>query len=72
MLLHYDNMITDENNKKNPQAYYVLSGARRKTGIETLEISPRSIGHKIHTYIAFISDDRERISMSTNIGEIEY
>ena len=51
---------------------YILNGARRKTGIETLEISPRSKIHKIHTYIAFISDDRESISMSTYVGEIEY
>lgn len=72
MLLAYDDMITDINNKKEPKAYHLLSGARRKTGTETLEIHPRSKGNTLHTYIAFISDDRERISMSTYVGEIVF
>ena len=72
MLLAYDNMFIDLNNNLKPRAYYSLSGARRKDGIDTLEIHSSSKGHKIHTYIAFISDDRERISMSTYVGEIEY
>ncbi len=72
MLLAYDNMLVDINGKKTPKAYYLLSGARRKDGKETLEIRPASKGNTLHTYISFISDDRERISMSTYVGEIVY
>jgi hypothetical protein len=72
MVLAYDDMIVDINNEKQPKAYYLLSGARRNTGNETLEIHSPSKGHTLHTYIAFISDNRERISMSTYLGEIVY
>lgn len=59
----------DSYGKHKPAAYYLLSGARRKSGMETLEIPLRSKGNTLHTYIAFISDDRERISMSTYVGK---
>ncbi len=72
MLLAYDDMIFNSTNEKKPMAYKMLSGARRKTQMETLEIAPISKGHTLHTYIAFISDDRESISTSTYVGEIEY
>lgn len=72
MLIAYDDMVLDSHNHKNPKAYMILSGARRKTQMETLEIGPISKGHRLHTYIAFISDDRESISTSIYVGEIEY
>jgi len=72
MLLAYDDMLMDSNNKKKADAYYLLSGARRNTEMETLEIAFPSKGNTLHTYIAFISDDRQRVSMSTYVGEIVY
>ncbi len=72
MLLAYDDMFFESDGHKKPKAYMMLSGARRKTKMETLEIAPISIGHTLHTYIAFISDDREHISTSTYVGEIVF
>jgi len=49
----------------------MLSGARRRAGQETLEIAERLEKNQIvHAWIAFISDDRQHISMSTYLGEI--
>jgi hypothetical protein len=70
MLLAYDHLNVDYMNK--PKAFFTLSGTRRKDGMDTLEIPSPFKGHALHTYIAFISDDRERISMSTYVGEIVY
>lgn len=50
----------------------MLSGARRKAGYESLEIDKFKKGHEIHTWIAFISDDRQHISMSTYVGKIDF
>jgi len=50
----------------------IFSGARRRDGKETIEISEKYKGTIFHTWISFISDDRMSISMSTYIGEIEY
>jgi hypothetical protein len=72
MLLAYDHLNVDQTNKPNPKAFFTLSGARRKAGMETLEIPSHFKGHALHTYIAFISDDREHISMSSYVGEIVY
>ena len=72
MLLAYDHMNVDQINMPAPKAFFILSGARRKAGMDTLEIPAHFKGHAFHTYIAFISDDRERISMSTYVGEIVY
>ncbi|SFH50755.1 DUF6266 family protein [Pedobacter insulae] len=52
--------------------YWMLSGARRKVGKETLKVGKSDKPKVLHTYIAFISDDRQRISMSTYLGEIVY
>lgn len=56
---------------------YVLSGARRKDGADELEVSIRRQGQPgfkkddfIETYIAFISDDRKRISDSVYVGRV--
>ena len=49
-----------------------LSGARRNEGKDLIKLQ----GHKTHSvfqvYIAFISDDRERVSKSSYIGEITF
>lgn len=66
----YNLSHTGGNKKK--EAYYMLSGARRKTGKESLEIPAHVKGDVLHAYIAFISDDRERVSMSTYLGEITF
>ncbi len=51
-------------------AEMILSGARRKAGYETLAWDGFKEGKEIHIWIAFISDDRQQISMSTYVGEI--
>lgn len=61
----------------NRDANYLLSGARRNEGAEELKVSIRP-GNQvafpkdefIETYIAFISDDRKRISNSVYVGRV--
>jgi hypothetical protein len=53
-------------------AKFMVSGARRNAERETLELWSGSRGNNYHTWIAFISDDRQQISMSTYLGEIVF
>lgn len=46
------------------------SGARRKAGHETLSMDKLKNVKEVHTWIAFISDDRQKISKSTYTGKI--
>jgi len=48
----------------------ILSGAKRKKGQETLKMTGLAKGCVHHVWIAFISDDRQEISMSTYLGEV--
>jgi hypothetical protein len=77
MLLAFDVTAFDKNIKnkdanKKRESYYMLSGARRKTGAEMLELPSVAKGHTFHTYIGFISDDRESVSISNYLGEITF
>ncbi|MNE91713.1 hypothetical protein D3C80_1893580 [compost metagenome] len=61
----------------NNTAEYLLSGARRNEGSEELKVSlvPKTNNNAnkdeyIETYIAFISDDRKRISDSVYVGRV--
>ena len=78
MLLAFDATAFEHNsesknaNHKKKEAYYMISGARRKAHTETLEIPSSAKGHSLHTYISFISDDRECVSISTYVGEIVF
>ena len=56
----------------NNSAEFMLSGARRKAAHETLDMFGVDKGNEVHTWIAFISDDRQKISMSTYVGKIIY
>lgn len=51
-------------------AFYITSGARRSTGQDFLEVCTGKSGQVFETYIAFISDDRKKISKSTYTGQI--
>lgn len=51
-------------------AFYTTSGARRRAGQETLQVCSGKPGQVFETYIAFISDDRKKISKSTYTGQI--
>lgn len=51
-------------------AFYMLSGARRNAQQEILEVCSGKPGQIFETYIAFISDDRKKISKSTYTGQI--
>lgn len=51
-------------------AEIMLSGARRSAGHETLRTDNFEKINEVHTWIAFISDDRQKISMSTYTGKI--
>ncbi len=57
-------------NTKSNAVDMISSGARRKAGQETLNIDSFKKGQEIHTWIAFISDDRQHISMSSYVGMI--
>jgi hypothetical protein len=62
MVLVFD---TEKNN-----AYYLTSGARRNTKMDTLIIPPSAKTQTLHTWIAFIADNRERVSMSSYLGMV--
>jgi len=51
-------------------SFYLLSGARRNSGQELLEVYSGSPGQTYETYIAFISDDRKKVSKSIYTGQI--
>lgn len=51
-------------------AFYILSGARRAAGQEMLAVPAQETGQAIETYIAFISDDRKSVSLSTYTGQV--
>jgi hypothetical protein len=51
-------------------AFYLNSGARRNAGQELLEVCSGISGQVFETYIAFISDDRKKISKSIYAGQI--
>lgn len=51
-------------------ASMMLSGARRKTGSEMLLLNEINKGASIHIWIAFITDDRQQVSMSRYLGEL--
>lgn len=51
-------------------AFYILSGARRAAGQEVLEVPTGEAGKVLETYIAFISDDRKQVSLSTYTGQV--
>ncbi len=55
-----------------PIEFGMLSGARRNAGTETITIHSQMKGNTFHLYMAFISDDRMRISTSMYLGEIVY
>ncbi len=55
---------------KDRRTYYKLSGARRMDERETIEIPAFEKGNAFHTWIAFIADDRQNISMSTYTGSL--
>lgn len=51
---------------------YMISGVRRTEGVQNLPLRDEFRGHALHTYIAFISDDRKKISNSTYTGEVSF
>ena len=51
-------------------AFYITSGARRSAGQDVLEVCTGKSGQVFETYIAFISDDRKKISKSTYTGQV--
>ena len=57
---------------KHETAVYIYSGARRNVGEAVLAINPSFLGEEVETYIAFVSDDRTRISRSVYTGKIVY
>jgi hypothetical protein len=68
----YDQVMLLAYHEKENHAYYILSGARRKDGFDTLEIPDFEKGKDFHTWLSFIADDRMSISMSSYVGLITY
>lgn len=52
------------------QAYFVLSGARRKQGFDVLEIPAALVSERIEVYVAVVSDDRGEVSTSQYLGRL--
>ncbi|MBB2144377.1 hypothetical protein GM921_02675 [Pedobacter sp. LMG 31464] len=55
-------------NVNDKRVYCIVSGARRQVGFDTLIIPTIEKGNEFHTWISFISDDRESIAMSSYAG----
>ncbi|WP_285008339.1 DUF6266 family protein [Pedobacter faecalis] len=58
------------------RAFFIVGGARRTAGTEQLQIDPRmpkpwhTADTVVETYVAFISNDRQRVSDSVYCGQI--
>ncbi|RZK36337.1 MAG: hypothetical protein EOO90_27510 [Pedobacter sp.] len=52
------------------RASFILSGSRRSQGYEIMELYKTGAGHLYHVWMAFIADDRLRISSSTYLGTV--
>lgn len=50
------------------EASFVTSGARRKAGVDVLELHPSFRHKRMETYISFVSDDRESVATSVYLG----
>ncbi|MDR6783293.1 hypothetical protein ABIE26_000219 [Pedobacter africanus] len=54
------------------KSFYTVSGARRITGAETMELPHELSGQVLECYISFVADDRKAISNSVYVGQITY
>jgi len=57
-------------NTEHKFTYFMFSGARRTAEKESLGLWKNKTTYPYHTWIAFISDDRQHISMSMYLGEV--
>lgn len=53
-------------------AWFILYGVNRSEEKESLKLDKNSKPSPHHTWIAFISDDRQHISMSVYVGEVAF
>jgi hypothetical protein len=65
-----DQVMVMAYNVKDQQVYFKLSGTRRSDGMESIEIPAFEKDNELHTWISFISDDRQHIAMSTYTGMV--
>lgn len=65
-----DQVMVMAYNVKDQRTYFKLSGSRRSDGMETIEIPAFEQGNEFHIWISFISDDRQRIAMSSYVGSL--
>ncbi|TCC89180.1 hypothetical protein EZ428_15880 [Pedobacter frigiditerrae] len=63
-----DQVMVMAYNVKDQRIYGKLSGARRRDCMETIEIDSSEKGNEFHIWISFISDDRQKIAMSSYVG----
>jgi hypothetical protein len=54
------------------KSFYTMSGARRLSGTDWLELPHYFNGLGLETYISFTGDDRKRISDSVYAGRVGY
>ncbi|WP_316814337.1 DUF6266 family protein [Pedobacter heparinus] len=54
------------------KAFYTLSGTRRISGAETMELPDDFKGLVLECYISFVADDRKAISNSVYVGQVVY
>jgi hypothetical protein len=52
------------------EAVYTTSGAKREAREDILEIHPSYLDKRMETYISFVTDDRENVSISFYLGRI--
>lgn len=68
----YDQAMLMAYDVDNKMAFFETSGARRFKERESLEIPAAYKGRTFHTWMAFISDDRMEISMSSYCGSFVF
>jgi len=70
MMLAYAPALEYLPKKKKEKSIYVLSGARRKDQVDSLELPAYFHNTELQLYIAMISDDRKEISDSVYVGTL--
>jgi len=68
----YDQVMLLAFDAEGGRAYNSVSGNRRSIGQEVLVIPESKKAKRFHTWIAFISDDRQSISNSVYLGEVAF
>ena len=70
--LQHDQVVLLVYDVKTGLAHGELNGARRAIGKESVELNSYSKGKTLHCWMAFVSNDRQRTSMSSYLGSVVF